>query len=71
MQPPGNARESCEQIARIHSRPFGHVDARLNVDAIGRRMKNKKLEMMGYGRPGGPVGASPDRTRPGTGSKPG
>jgi hypothetical protein len=62
MQPPGNARETREQIARIHSRPFGHVDARLDIDAIRRRMKNKKLEMMGNGGPCGPVGVIADGT---------
>lgn len=70
MEPAGNSRETRKQIARIHSRPLSHVDARFDIYAVRRRMQNKKLEMMSDRRPGYPVGIGPRRAWTVSGSKP-
>jgi hypothetical protein len=68
MKPAGNTYETRKQIVRIHSRSFSHVDARLDIDVVRRRMQNKKLEMMSDRRPGYPISVGPNCAW--TGSKP-
>jgi hypothetical protein len=70
VQAAGDAGETRKQIGRINARPICHVDTRLDIDAIRRGMENKKLEMMGDGRPSCRIGFGPACTRPVSGSEP-
>jgi hypothetical protein len=70
MKPFGNTCETRKQMGCIHSRPVGHVNARFNIDAIGSRMENEKLEMMSDCRPCSRVGVRPGSIPAGSGSEP-
>jgi hypothetical protein len=70
MKPPGNTRETRKQIGCIHARPVSHIDAGFDIDAIGSRVENKKLEMMSDRLPGSRVVIRPNSIWPGSGSKP-
>jgi prolyl-tRNA editing enzyme YbaK/EbsC (Cys-tRNA(Pro) deacylase) len=70
MQPAGYAPETRKQIGCIYARPVCHVDTRLDIDAVRRRMENKKLEMMSDGGTGCRVGFDPHGTRQVSSSEP-